>query len=422
MNNLLREGWHPKGKDGGRESWRGDFKGVNQVAGWLGKGKRDGSCPDGSNPVKATGHNSRPLPTLRDPAVFGPPPKRVLTAPPTMESHMRANGHGEIAVESENTESPPKQKPSLPPKLPARSSPTTFATDQSIANEPKPVAKPNTNSHLSANGDGENTQDSGSAQGSSEQKPSPPKLPARGNNSSRFASLAPIISSPPSYHSSVHDTKPGTEAKTNGAAADRLAKAGVSVPGLGIGQSVITSRIEWPNSVSSQHVQPNELHARSFNNKVSSTPPQASSPNSPTPSAALAENQAAFRTAQTFHQHPFSVSPNEAQFAANTVSIVDKGSRDQMLGKVRSLDQKYNVTGQVTTFLDKLASSPAPSPVLQQNSSNATVKPDISDRKPPPPPQPPKKPSGMHGRAIATVVPPPVPLGTKPSLGVVGGS
>jgi hypothetical protein len=31
ITGVLRDGWHPKGKDGGRESWRGDFKGVNQV-------------------------------------------------------------------------------------------------------------------------------------------------------------------------------------------------------------------------------------------------------------------------------------------------------------------------------------------------------------------------------------------------------
>ena len=28
---LAKGGWHPKGKDGGRESWRGDNKGINQV-------------------------------------------------------------------------------------------------------------------------------------------------------------------------------------------------------------------------------------------------------------------------------------------------------------------------------------------------------------------------------------------------------
>lgn len=28
---VMKDGWHPKGRDGGKESWRGDFKGINQV-------------------------------------------------------------------------------------------------------------------------------------------------------------------------------------------------------------------------------------------------------------------------------------------------------------------------------------------------------------------------------------------------------
>lgn len=27
----MKGGWHPQGKEGGKESWRGDFKGINQV-------------------------------------------------------------------------------------------------------------------------------------------------------------------------------------------------------------------------------------------------------------------------------------------------------------------------------------------------------------------------------------------------------
>jgi hypothetical protein len=33
IRGVIKDGWHPKGKDGGRESWRGDFKGINQVVG-----------------------------------------------------------------------------------------------------------------------------------------------------------------------------------------------------------------------------------------------------------------------------------------------------------------------------------------------------------------------------------------------------
>lgn len=28
---IMKDGWHPKSKDGAKESWRGDFKGINQV-------------------------------------------------------------------------------------------------------------------------------------------------------------------------------------------------------------------------------------------------------------------------------------------------------------------------------------------------------------------------------------------------------
>lgn len=31
LRNTMKGGWHPEGKEGGKESWRGDFKGINQV-------------------------------------------------------------------------------------------------------------------------------------------------------------------------------------------------------------------------------------------------------------------------------------------------------------------------------------------------------------------------------------------------------
>lgn len=31
LRGVIKEGWHPKGREGGKESWRGDFKGINQV-------------------------------------------------------------------------------------------------------------------------------------------------------------------------------------------------------------------------------------------------------------------------------------------------------------------------------------------------------------------------------------------------------
>lgn len=34
FSKVMKEGWHPKSKDGKEESWRNDFKGINQVVSW----------------------------------------------------------------------------------------------------------------------------------------------------------------------------------------------------------------------------------------------------------------------------------------------------------------------------------------------------------------------------------------------------
>jgi hypothetical protein len=31
LRSVVKEGWHPKSKEGKAESWRGDFKGIGQV-------------------------------------------------------------------------------------------------------------------------------------------------------------------------------------------------------------------------------------------------------------------------------------------------------------------------------------------------------------------------------------------------------
>lgn len=39
FSNVVKGGWHPKGKEGAKESWRGDFKGINQVVSYLIRGQ-----------------------------------------------------------------------------------------------------------------------------------------------------------------------------------------------------------------------------------------------------------------------------------------------------------------------------------------------------------------------------------------------
>jgi len=33
FSKVMKDGWHPEGKGGRKESWRNDFKGINQVVG-----------------------------------------------------------------------------------------------------------------------------------------------------------------------------------------------------------------------------------------------------------------------------------------------------------------------------------------------------------------------------------------------------
>lgn len=57
---IWKGGWHPEGKGGKKESWRGDFKGINQIAGKFGKGKEASASEEREN------HVSQPLTSLKD--------------------------------------------------------------------------------------------------------------------------------------------------------------------------------------------------------------------------------------------------------------------------------------------------------------------------------------------------------------------
>jgi hypothetical protein len=45
LKDVVKGGWHPKGKDGKKESWRAENKGINQVVcPSLDGERRDGGC------------------------------------------------------------------------------------------------------------------------------------------------------------------------------------------------------------------------------------------------------------------------------------------------------------------------------------------------------------------------------------------
>ncbi|BAE56005.1 unnamed protein product [Aspergillus oryzae RIB40] len=218
IKGVFKEGWHPKGKEGQKESWRGDFKGINQVAGWMGKGKDKDS--------EREEHVSRPLSSLKDPAAFGPPPKHIkyhgAAAVPNQTTPDRRGLGGPLSQEQirqqdtrqqqEQAEAEAAvQKPALPP-LPYRANRT--GVDPSTL-PPPPVRRTGSPADSAASGT----------------KPSiPPRIPPRTNSTPQSHSPTP----PPAYspHSS---TEQASDGYLNQGATSRLAQAGVSVPSLGIG-------------------------------------------------------------------------------------------------------------------------------------------------------------------------------------------
>ncbi|OGE52542.1 hypothetical protein PENARI_c010G10184 [Penicillium arizonense] len=220
FRNVMKDGWHPKGKEGGKESWRGDFKGINQVAGWMGKG-RD---PDSDT----SEHVSQPLSSLKDPSSFGPPPKHInyhgaaavpnQTTPdrrgigvPLSQDQINAqNAHQQQLAQEEEEEA---QKPA-PPPVPYRVNTTGLSTDNL---PPPPVRRMDS--------------PAGSTTSSASKPKAPPKPPPR--LPARNGSPASQSSDPPPAYSPTQ--QPLSHDYINQDATSRLANAGVSVPGFGIG-------------------------------------------------------------------------------------------------------------------------------------------------------------------------------------------
>ncbi|KAJ5378490.1 hypothetical protein N7509_011609 [Penicillium cosmopolitanum] len=224
FSNVMKGGWHPEGKGGRKESWRNDFKGINQVAGWMGKGKDP-------NESEKSEHVSRPLSSLKDPGSFAPPPTHInyhgaaavpnqttpdrsgIGAPLTQNQVDQQNAHQEQALAAEQEEA---EKPK-PPPVPYRVNTTGLSTE----NLPPPPVR-----RLESPSSGSST----NTAAASKPKPSlPPRVPPR-NLPSQSQDDVP----PPAYTPVAPQQSDGY---INQEATSRLANAGVSVPALGIGEA-----------------------------------------------------------------------------------------------------------------------------------------------------------------------------------------
>ncbi|KAJ5625232.1 hypothetical protein N7510_001541 [Penicillium lagena] len=422
FNNIMKEGWHPKSKDGKKESWRGDFKGINQVAGWMGKGRDPNSDREE--------HVSQPLSSLRDPSTFAPPPKRSpvgtspspdrhgVGAPLSQDQINRQNAHLQQEAEAQEAAA---QKPASPP-VPYRVDTTGLATN----NLPPPPVR-----RFDSPG-------SSSPSSTTSAKPKPPQLPPRLPPRDGPASHTP---SPP-----VASPSP-SQGYINQEATSRLANAGVSVPALGIGET---------NDRQSQPV--NELQSRFSQMKTddysSAAPPppyQATQPiASPSePAAGGRSSIQDFRErhadkidmgkqklggmasrANTFVEGRQATRPttNSAEPAAGGRSSI-QDFRERHADKIDMGKQKLGgMTSRINTFVEDRKFSanankriPRPpsnySSPVESSPSVGGLESAARNKKPPPPP--PKKaeiraPPVASSPSSASPAPPPVPLNSKP--------
>ena len=454
VKNVAKSGWHPPGKDGGKESWRGDNKGINQVvsqpshsscsppclintdfqAGWIGRGKDPHAA--------AKDHQSRPLATLKNPDAFGPPPKnlnyhggaavpnaitpdrRGLGAPVSTEEIQAKEAEGRRQQEEA------ARKQAAPP-VPYRVNTTGLDT----RNLPKPPVR-----RLDHEDEGQ-TPSPMSARPKPKPKPSlPPRLPPRQNSHPNLHAPDP----PPTYTAATQQQLPTQKDEYNVGALSRLGKAGVSVPGFGIGSKPQDSNTEsqppnpWasqpsttPTSTSPPPPAPNSSISglQSHFSKLSTTSPPPSS----TQGTSMQQKQDALRTASAFHKDPSSVSLADAKATASTANNFRERHGEQVVAGGRwagAMNKKYDVANKISGYSEGGTSSvdsqgqatlaQEPSPWADEPSAGMGATSPIRENPPtassgtplgggfkkaPPPPPPP------HSRSTA---PPPVPLGSKP--------
>lgn len=314
-----------------------------------------------------------------------------------------------------------------PPPVPYRANTTGLST----AGLPKPPVR-----QL------ENGEQSATASPTAKPKPSlPPRLPPRQN--SHPTTNAP---SPPPDYSSATQQPPSQDPYLNQGALGRLGKAGVSVPGLGIGggqgeqagEAGSQASNPWRKSNSNipstsspstfQSPSVSGLQSRFGKLTTSSTSSSGTQPHPPSQGTSFAQKQAALQTASQFRNDPSSITLSDARSSAATANNFRERHGEQAAAGwkgANALNKKYDVANRVNgvagpngsaspvredgpiTMTDNTTSPvggggiPA-SPWANEPSQSAFRKP------PPPPPAVGRTGTGSSG------TPPPVPMGSKP--------
>ena len=332
------------------------------------------------------------------------------------------------AIEAQEHEATQAAQKSAPPAVPYRANTTGLST----TGLPKPPVR-----RL------EDGQQSATASPTTKPKPSlPPRLPPRQNSHPTANAPSP----PPDYNSATQPQQPAQDQHLNQGALGRLGKAGVSVPGLGIGagrgvqggQGSSQASNPWrngssPNTPSTSSPtatqSPSITGLQSRFGAMTTSPTSSSSNEPPTPSqgTSFAQKQAALRTASQFRNDPSSISLSDARSSAATANNFRERHGEQVATGwkgANALNKKYDVANRFNGTADQSGSA---SPVKEDGPiamRDNTAKPvggesmpaspwanELSQgafKKAPPPPPVKRTGTGSSG------APPPVPMGSKP--------
>ena len=235
----------------------------------MGKGKS-------TAPLEGPTHSAAPLSTLKDPSAFGPPPKHIA-----VHGLSAANESAKNGGETGSARQAPPMPASRPGASPSNPSPSTGAGAPRL----------------------------------------PPRLPPR-----QGAPMEDQASPPPPYHEVAQTGEGAGSSYINQGAASRLGKAGISVPGLGIGGNKQSSGQSPGTAGSSNNM--SDMQSR-FSKLGRNSSNDASNP-PPAQGTTWAEKQAALKTAQSFRNDPNSVSLSDARGAFSTANNFRQRHGDQV--------------------------------------------------------------------------------------------
>ncbi|KAK6505933.1 hypothetical protein TWF506_010863 [Arthrobotrys conoides] len=415
LKSIAKGGWHPdKSSSSSSSSHRsGDnerfknFKGLQQVANWTGHGTKGGS----QDPSTVT---SRPLTSLKDPYSFGAPPKRDPKAPLPPPTQGPVLGGGLTLVGPE----PVVQEEEVPQPRGFQAN-TTGLSASGLPAPPKRVfgTTPGLPPPLSG-------------------RPTPP-LPSR-------REPPPLPGRQPTNSIRTHDKPPSSLTVTSSgattshlSASERLGRAGVSVPSLGIGTglpSLPARNVPTPPSggISKPPTTSiGELPSRISGPNTSSVFSSVASPaDTPTGGTSWAQKQAALTTMSQARKDPTSISFSDATAAAKTADNFRQRHGDQVVKGYQQAEAAGLVDNPVRNKLvehgalkggpqskwgGSASSISKTSPIYSSDVSNVPKGGASSlelvsvagKKKPPPPPKP-------KARETLNSPPPPIPLSTKP--------